>query len=59
MMLESVDLSINGTTETILKILYMVPKNIKGAQPLQSGKCQKRRGDQIARILQQGRMTKD
>lgn len=36
MMLESVDPSINGTTETILKILYVVPKNIKGAKPLQS-----------------------
>lgn len=36
MMLESVDPSINGTTETVLKILYVVPKNIKGAKPLQS-----------------------
>ena len=34
MMLESVDPSINGTTETILKILYMVAEEHKRCQTL-------------------------
>lgn len=59
MKLVSVDLSIYDTTETTVKTLYKVPKNPKGAKPLQLGKCQKRRGDQMAKLLQQGKMTRD
>lgn len=54
-----VDLSIYCTSETTVKTLHMVPKNLKDARLLQPGKCQKRRGDQMARILQQGKMTRN
>lgn len=59
MKLVGVDLSIYGTTETIVKTLHKVPKNLKGAKPLQQEKCQKRRGDQMAKLLQQGKVTRD
>lgn len=43
MKLVGVELSIYGTTETIVKTLYMVPKNLEGAKLLQPGKCQGKR----------------
>lgn len=59
MNLVGVDPSLYGTTETIVKIAYMVPKNVKDAKFLQPGKGQKKKGDQMARIVQQGKMMRD
>lgn len=59
MKLAGTDLSLYGTTETIVKTLHVVSMYMKGAKPLQPGTCHKRRGDQMAKILQQGKMMKD